>query len=53
MGKVIIRPDTTLNPITKMGEMAGVCWGAETDKRIANYQRGWECVKSGHGRVME
>lgn len=53
MGKVIILPDTTLNPITKMGEMAGVCWGAETDKRIANYQRGWECVKSGHGRLME
>lgn len=53
MGKVIILPDTTLNPITKMGEMAGVCWGADTDSRIANYQRGWECVKSGHGRVME
>jgi len=53
MGKVTILPDTTLNPITKMGEMAGVCWGAETDNRIANYQRGWECVKSGHGRVME
>jgi thymidylate synthase (FAD) len=53
MGKVIILPDTTLDPITTMGRMAGVCWGAETDKRIANYQRGWECVKSGHGRVME
>ena len=53
MGKVIILPDTTLDPITTMGRMAGVCWGAETDSRIANYQRGWECVKSGHGRVME
>lgn len=53
MGKVTILPSTTESPITKMGEMAGVCWGADTDSRIANYQRGWDCVKSGHGRVME
>lgn len=53
MGKVTILPSTTESPITKMGEMAGVCWGADTDSRIANYQRGWECVKSGHGRVLE
>ena len=30
MGKVIILPDTTREPITKIGQMAGVCWGADT-----------------------
>lgn len=53
MGKVTILDTTTPDPITTMGRMAGVCWGADTDSRIANYQRGWECVKSGHGRLME
>ena len=53
MGKVVILPGTTVNPITKMGEMAGVCWGADTGDAERNYKRGLDCIVSGHGRVME
>jgi thymidylate synthase (FAD) len=53
VGKVIILPGTTRQPITKMGEMAGVCWGADTADASRNYRRGLDCIESGHGRVME
>lgn len=53
MGKVIILPGTTREPITKMGEMAGVCWGADTGDREKDFSRGMDCIESGHGRVME
>ena len=53
MGKVIILPETTKNPISLMGERAGICWGADTSDPAANYKRGWDCIASGHGRVME
>ena len=53
MGKVIILPDTTREPITKIGEMAGVCWGADTSDPEKNYKRGWDCIESGHGRTLE
>ena len=44
---------TTKNPISLMGERAGVCWGADISDPKKNYQRGLDCIKSGHGRVME
>ena len=53
MGKVTILPETTRDPITKMGEMAGVCWGAATGDAEKDYRRGLDCIESGHGRVME
>ena len=53
MGTVTILPETTNEPLVLMGQMAGVCWGADTESRLKNWQRGWECVKSGHGRVCE
>lgn len=53
MGKVTILPGTTRDPITKMGEMAGVCWGADTGDAEKDYRRGLDCIESGHGRVME
>lgn len=53
MGKVIILPETTKQPITLMGQRAGICWGADTSDPAANYKRGWDCITSGHGRVME
>lgn len=53
MGKVTILPGTTRDPITKMGEMAGVCWGADTGDGEKDYRRGLDCIESGHGRVME
>lgn len=53
MGQVIILPDTTREPITKIGEMAGVCWGSDTADMEKNYKRGWDCIESGHGRTLE
>ena len=53
MGKVIILPETTRNPITLIGELAGVCWGTETQDAARNYKRGLDCIESGHGRTME
>ena len=53
MGKITILPETTKNPITLMGQRAGVCWGANVEDAEKNYKRGLDCLSSGHGRVME
>lgn len=53
MGTVIILPETTQKPITLIGKMAGVCWGADTTDDEKNYKRGWDCITSGHGRTFE
>lgn len=53
MGTITILPETTKNPITLIGERAGVCWGANVSDDEKNYKRGLDCIKSGHGRVME
>ena len=53
MGTVTILPETTKNPITLIGERAGVCWGADTSDPAKNYRRGLDCINSGHGRTLE
>lgn len=53
MGKVTILPETTVKPITLIGERAGVCWGADTGSPERNYKRGMDCIQSGHGRTLE
>lgn len=53
MGKITILPETTKNPITLMGARAGVCYGANISDDEKNYNRGMDCIKSGHGRVLE
>ncbi len=53
MGKVIILDTTTKNPITTIGERAGVCWGADITDAAKNYKRGMDCIESGHGRTLE
>ena len=53
MGTITILPETTLNPISLIGQRAGICWGADTSDREKNYKRGWDCIESGHGRTME
>lgn len=53
MAKITIIEDTTKNPITLMGQRAGVCWGANIEDSEKNYKRGLDCIKSGHHRVME
>lgn len=42
-----------LNPISEIGAVAGCCWGADTTNQEKNFKRGLDCIKSGHGRVME
>ena len=53
MGTITILPETTKNPITLMGARAGCCWNANITDDEKNYKRGLDCIKSGHGRVME
>lgn len=53
MGKVIILTDTTDIPITQIGEMAGICWGADTKDHNKNYKRGLNCIHANHGRTLE
>lgn len=53
MGTIIILEETTKNPLTLMGKRAGVCWGADVSDDERNYKRGLDCLRSGHGRVLE
>lgn len=53
MGTITILKETTSNPITLMGERAGVCWDADILDDKKNYRRGLDCIESGHHRVME
>ena len=53
MGKVIILEETTRYPLTLMGQRAGVCWGSDVSDPKKNYKRGLNCLKDGHGRVLE
>lgn len=53
MGNVIITEHTTKKPITLIGEMAGVCWGANTADPEKNYKRGIDCLENEHGRTFE
>lgn len=53
MGKIIILPETTKNPITLIGLRTGVCYGADVTNNEKNYKRGMECVLSNHGRTLE
>ena len=53
MGTVTIQKHTTSNPITMIGEEAGICWGADTSDIEKNHKRGVDCIVSNHGRAME
>ena len=53
MGKVIVLPETTKNPITLIGMRAGVCWGGDIQDQEKNYKRGMDCIAANHGRTME
>lgn len=53
MGQITILPETTKNPISLIGQRAGICWGADVTDPAKNYKRGWDCIESGHGRTME
>jgi thymidylate synthase (FAD) len=53
MGKIILLPETTKNPITLIGQRAGICWGADVSDQKKNYNRGLDCLRSNHGRTFE
>lgn len=53
MSRVIIESETSKNPISLIGKMAGVCWNADTCDDEKNYMRGIDCLKSNHGRTLE
>ena len=53
MGQVIIQSETTKNPITLIGQQAGICYGANTEDKERNYKRGLDCLSSNHGRTFE
>lgn len=53
MGKITILPETTKNPITLIGERAGICFGADITDDLKNLKRGIDCIESGHGRTMD
>lgn len=50
---IIIQEHTIKNPITLIGEEAGICYGADTSNQEKNYNRGLDCLKSNHGRTLE
>lgn len=43
----------TENPLQHIGKVAGTCWNAPIDNAEQNIKRAKNCIKSGHGRVME
>lgn len=53
MGKVTILKETTRNPISLIGERAGVCQGSDISDPKKNYKRGIDCIESLHGRALE
>lgn len=52
-GKVIILSETTDEPLTLAGQLSGVCWNSDISNHEKNFKRGLDCLKSGHGRVLE
>lgn len=48
-----IQEETTRNPLSVMGKYAGECWGSNTKDKEANKERGKQCLKNDHGRVLE
>lgn len=53
MGNIKILLETTTDPISLIGRMAGVCWGADITNAEKNYKRGLDCIKANHGRTLE
>lgn len=53
LGKITLLSETTKNPITLIGERAGICWGADVSDPAKNYKRGLDCLANNHGRTFE
>ena len=53
MGTIKILEQTTKNPIQFIGQCAGIAYGSDVTDENKNYKRGMNCIKAGHGRVLE
>lgn len=53
MRKITILPQTTKDPLQLIGATAGVCYNADVSDKDKNIARALDCIKSGHGRVLE
>lgn len=51
--QITILNGTTKNPLQTIGERAGICWGGDISDKDKNIKRAVDCIKSGHGRVLE
>ncbi len=51
--RITILNGTTKNPLQMIGERAGICWGGDISDKDKNIKRSIDCIKSGHGRVLE
>ena len=49
----IIEKRTERDPLSHIGENAGVCWNADISDKDKNIKRGMSCIKSGHMRCAE
>lgn len=48
-----IKDYTTKVPLQMIGDLTGVCWGADSSSDAKNIQRAIDCFECGHGRVEE
>ena len=48
-----IKKYTTEYPLQMIGELSGICWGANTEDIEKNIKRAWDCIDSGHERTEE
>ena len=53
MGTITILPETPKNPLSLIGQRAGVCWNADITNEEKNIKRAIDCIESGHGRTLE
>lgn len=53
MGKITILDTTLKDPITHMGECAGIAYDSDTSDQEKNYKRGLTCVRDHHYRMLE
>lgn len=49
----ILEKRTEKDPLTHIGENAGICWNSDITNREKNIERAKSCMKSGHMRTSE
>lgn len=53
MGKIVLLPETTKNPLELMGRIAAIAYGTDYSNTEKNIKRGKQCVLDNHGRMLE